>query len=221
MSSHVSVLHLDRAAVRELKITDRYGLHRAVYSLFPNVRAALDPAASVGLSSGILFAEAGSDEHSSKILMLSDRIPAARVFGRYGQVESKPLPASFFNHAQYRFEIDINPTRCNSKSGKREAIRGREAVAEWMLSRAPRWGFDLDPARLVVDKIEVLRFQKGASAVVLGQASVSGTLKVIDRDAFEKSVLLGLGKARAFGCGLLRAKPILSASTQPSSLQGE
>lgn len=34
MTSYISVLRLDRAAIKALKITDLYSLHRVVYGLF-------------------------------------------------------------------------------------------------------------------------------------------------------------------------------------------
>ena len=38
MTQYTSVLRLDRAAVKALKVTDLYSLHRVVYSLFDDVR---------------------------------------------------------------------------------------------------------------------------------------------------------------------------------------
>ena len=40
MSLIASVLKLDRAAVKALRITDPYSLHRVVYGLYPDVRDA-------------------------------------------------------------------------------------------------------------------------------------------------------------------------------------
>ena len=52
MNLTASVLHLDRAAIHALRITDPYSLHRVVYGLYPDVRDTVAKATSQ--SSGIL-----------------------------------------------------------------------------------------------------------------------------------------------------------------------
>src|SRR5690606_6883771 len=68
MSLIASVLHLDRRAVKALRITDPYSLHRVIYSLYPDVRSEAAKAASE--ASGILYADQGGDFYGRKILLL-------------------------------------------------------------------------------------------------------------------------------------------------------
>ena len=89
MSLIASVLKLDRAAVKALRITDPYSLHRVVYGLYPDVRDAGGKAGHT--PSGILHADQGGDFHSRNILLLADRIPFlgklpgdVRIEGRHG-----------------------------------------------------------------------------------------------------------------------------------------
>lgn len=42
MSLIASVLYLDREAIKALRVTDPYSLHRVVYSLYPDVRSETD-----------------------------------------------------------------------------------------------------------------------------------------------------------------------------------
>ena len=65
MSLIASVLHLDRAAIKALRVTDLYSLHRVVYSLYPDVRSETDKADSA--SSGILYADLGGDIRGRRI----------------------------------------------------------------------------------------------------------------------------------------------------------
>jgi len=83
-------LRLDRAAVKALRITDLYSLHRVVYDLFEDVRTAAQKQASE--PSGIQWADKGGEQHYRQILLLSDRQPKA---GEHGEVESRPLPEGF------------------------------------------------------------------------------------------------------------------------------
>ena len=209
MSLIASVLHLDRRAVKALRITDPYSLHRVVYSLYPDVRSDTDKSRS--RASGILYADQGGDHRGRKILMLAGRQPAQRVEDQYGEVLCKPLPDGFLDHAHYRFKVIVNPTRRDSASRKLIAVRGREAVADWFVERAASsWGFSIDRAQLQVDRIEVLQFSdKQQRPVTIAQAHIQGVLHVSDPHQFKLSFTQGIGRARAYGCGLLQIVPVI------------
>lgn len=203
-----SVLHLSRHDCQALKLTDPYSLHRVVYSLFADVRSDADKQASE--TSGIQFADLGGDVRGRKVMLLSDRPPAANVDGQYGEVNSRPLPAGFLDHRLYRFRIVINPTRRDNASKKLLPVKGREAIADWFMARAEAsWGFMADPTALQVERVEVLRFkEKNQRDVTLAQAHITGVLRVTAPDTFRQSVASGIGRGRAFGCGLLQIVPI-------------
>lgn len=209
MSLTVGVLHLDRAAIQALKVTDPYSLHRVVYGLYPDVR---DEAAKAGsTASGILWADQGGDIRGRKILLLANREPAKQAQGGHGEVQSHPIAEGFFRHQCYRFKVIINPTKRENQSGKLVPVKGRDAVAAWFVERAPTsWGFSVSPEYLQVDRIEVLRFKdKAQHFVTLAQAHISGELRVLDRAQFQQSFSQGIGRGRAFGCGLLQIVPLL------------
>lgn len=209
MSLVASVLQLDRAAIKALRMTDPYSLHRVVYSLYPDVR---DTSAKAGHEpSGILHADQGGDFHGRRILLLADRAPAEHAEGGFGEVRSKVIPIDFLDRARYRFKVIVNPTRRDSASHKLLPVRGREAVAAWFAERAQEsWGFRVDPKHLQVDRIDVLRFKdKAQRDVTLAQAHVQGQLDVIDHERFHHSFASGIGRGRGFGCGLLQVVPLV------------
>lgn len=210
MTMIASVLHLDRRAVKALKITDAYSLHRVVYSLYEDIRDGAQKQASN--TSGILYADQGGDLRGRKILMLANRAPMSAVNGEHGEVRSKPIPEDFLAHDQYRFKVTINPTRRDSASRKLMAVRGRDAISQWFIERAPNnWGFEVAPEHLQVDKIEVLRFKdKQQRDVTIGQAHLQGLLRIIDKEQFANSFRQGIGRARAYGCGLLQVVPVIN-----------
>jgi len=209
MTMIASVLHLDRRAVKALRITDVYSLHRIIYSLYEDVRDIDEKQSST--ASGILYADQGGDVRGRKILMLANREPMAAVDGQHGEVLSKPIPKDFLDHDQYRFKVIVNPTRRDSASRKLVAVRGREAVSQWFAERASSsWGFEVAPKQLQVDKIEVLQFKdKQKRSVTIGQAHVQGLLRITDKAQFSNSFTQGIGRARAYGCGLLQIVPIV------------
>jgi CRISPR system Cascade subunit CasE len=206
---YVSVMRLDRAAIKALKITDLYSLHRVVYGLFDDVRSTA--AKQTSEPSGIQWVDKGGDHQYRQLLILSDRPPH---HPEHGIVETKALPQGFLSHSYYRFTITLSPTRRDSKSRKLLPIKGREAIASWFIERAAaRWGFVVDPLRLQVEAINVRQFQdKSQRQVTLQQATLSGHLTVKDPESFYASFSKGLGRARSFGCGLLQIVPVIEPS---------
>lgn len=209
MSMIASVLHLDRQAMKALRITDAYSVHRVVYSLYEDIRRSELKATSE--SSGILYADQGGDYKGRKILMLANRKPMAAVDGQHGEVLSKPISDNFLEHKQYRFKVIVNPTRRDSSSRKLLPVRGREAVGQWFAERAnTSWGFTADNEHLQVGKIEVQQFKdKQQRQVTIAQTHIQGILSITDQIQFKHSFTQGIGRARAYGCGLLQIVPII------------
>ncbi|EKF9302750.1 type I-E CRISPR-associated protein Cas6/Cse3/CasE [Vibrio cholerae] len=204
-----SALHLDRRAVKALKITDAYSLHRVVYSLFPDVRTSEEKGGHA--QSGIVYADQGGDFHGRKVLVVSDRMPNARVDGVHGEVVSKTISEAFLHHQTYRFKVQVNPVRKDKQSGKRIAVKGRQDIAQWFIERAAKsWGFEVHPQHLQIDSIEVQQFNdKHGRKITLGKAHIQGQLRVTNAPQFHHSFKHGIGKGRAFGCGLLQIVPII------------
>lgn len=211
MSLVASVLHLSRADIRALKITDAYSLHRVVYSLYSDVRSEAEKNASQ--SSGILFADQGGDFQHRSILLLANRPPAEQLEGGHGKVQSRLIPDGFLSHRRYRFKVIINPTRRERRSRKLHPVKGRDAIAEWFLQRGPQsWGFEASAEHLQIDKVQVLQFKgKAQRLVTLAQAHVQGQLMVTDPVQFAQSFARGIGRGRAFGCGLLQIAPLIDS----------
>ena len=197
--AYLSRYTLALADVRALRLTDTYSLHRAVYSLFEDVRGG-----NAQEHSGILFADKGGDSRGRRLLILSSRAPLAPACGT---LESRVVPPEYFTAPFYRFEVTVNPVYRENSSGKLMPLRGREAVADWFCAKAPGWGFQVCPDSLLVARLEVDRFAKGGREITLAKATLTGFLNVTDNALFAANSLHGLGRARAFGCGLLQIVP--------------
>lgn len=201
---------LNRVDLRELKVTDPYSIHRIVYDLFEDVRSDDQKAASN--PSGILYADKGGDFQSRNILVLANRPPKEPD---WGQLHAKPVANEFLQHPFYRFEVIINPTKKDSATKKRVPIKGRQAIGDWFREKAPKtWGFQVDRPSLQVEAIEVKQFQKTDKVhdqktdVIYACATVKGFLEVLNREQFIQSFKQGIGRGRAFGCGLLQLQPV-------------
>jgi len=209
MNMVASLLSLDRTAMKALRVTDPYSLHRVVYSLYEDVRD--DAAKAAGENSGILFADQGGDFSGRKILLLSNRAPAERIEGAYGSVQSKAIYPGFLEHSTYRFKVIVNPTRRDNASRKLVPVKGRDAIGQWFCQRAEQsWGFQVSAKHLQIERVNVLQFtDKNQHPVTLAQAHVQGQLRVTDPERFRQGFRQGIGRGRAFGCGLLQIVPLI------------
>ena len=192
---------LSPADRRALRWTDTYSLHRIVYDLFEDVRGKDKQA-----SSGILFADKGIRQGISQIVILSDRLPRPP---QRGTLETRPLPQSYLQAQAYHFEVVVNPVRRENRSGKLIPVRGREAIATWFCERASAWGIAVHEPSLQVTDTQVDRFNKDGATATIAKATLVGQLTVMERDSFVQAVCQGIGRARAFGCGLLQIVPCL------------
>lgn len=199
-----SVLRLSRQDCKALEIKDAYGIHKAVYSLFPKMNEQ---------SRDFLYADQGGDFHQRQVLILSRRAPEIPEFG---QVESKRIAKDFLQHDLYGFTLRINPTKRDKTSGKTIAIRGnaekgvtdRQALHDWFVQKAPTWGFEVDPACLQIQDLGIQEIDKGSVKLTHGYAVFLGQLKVLDREKFIHSFENGIGRAKSFGFGLFQIVPL-------------
>ena len=198
------VLKLSRKDVLALRVKDAYSLHRIIYGLFDATLGEAEKKLDAG--SGFLFADKGGTSACRQILFLSDRAPRIPEFG---ELCIKKIPDSFLLHDDYTFEVVVNPVYKASKTEKRLPVKGREAISEWFVKRAESsWGFSVAAEGLEVKQVRVQQFEKKGCRVTLQQALIKGRLHVTDREKFRSSFERGIGKGRAFGCGLLQIVPI-------------
>lgn len=203
-----SMLHLDRYAMKVHRVVDLYSIHRIVYDLYEDIRTQEDKRA--GNSSGILFADQGGNRFSRKILLLANRQPKDHIQGQPVQIQSKIVSENFLNYNNYRFRVIMNPTQRNIITKSLRPIRKRQAIAEWFIQRATtQWGFSVPKEPLLVRSIDVKQFaKKDHCTQTIAQAHLEGYLKVTDRGKFKASFTRGIGRAQAYGCGLLQLQPV-------------
>lgn len=130
------------------------------------------------------------------------RPPQSADYGRFQD--------SLVKGQHWRFGLVANPV--SSKAGER-GTRGRlvahvtaEQQLAWLSQRGPAAGFRLLDDAAVVGR-ERLAFsrnkERGTSRVTVSTARFAGTLEVTDPDALRTTLNQGIGRARAYGCGLL------------------
>jgi CRISPR system Cascade subunit CasE len=118
-----------------------------------------------------------------------------------------PFLAQLRQGQEWRFRLRANPTRNKKQSG---APKGRGVVypyvriddqKQWLETRAPKHGFALKNFELVNQDIS--KFRRLEETVTLHVATFEGTLRIEEPDLLREALISGIGRAKAYGCGLL------------------
>lgn len=123
-----------------------------------------------------------------------------------------PLLERLREGQSWRFRLRANPVHSSFHQKDPQTGRGKvfahvtpEQQKQWVLSRATACGFSLDGDGFDIVHSEWLRFYKkdNRHAVTLQAVTFEGVLTISDREQFTQSLLNGIGRAKAYGCGLL------------------
>lgn len=110
-----------------------------------------------------------------------------------------------------RFRLRANPVRSVSQGsgngrGKVCAHVTQAQQKQWLMERAEKHGFSLSEDAFDVTDTRWENFPKHAGekrTVTLRTAAFEGVLTVTDAELFKKTLTGGIGRAKAYGCGLL------------------
>lgn len=119
----------------------------------------------------------------------------------------------------WRFRLRANPVQSSFKEKNQKSGRGKvfahvtqEQQKQWLIGRAQDCGFSLDINAFDVVHTEWKRFRKdkgSSQEVTLRTADFEGILTITDTDSFKQTLLSGIGRAKAYGCGLLTVARII------------
>jgi CRISPR system Cascade subunit CasE len=113
---------------------------------------------------------------------------------------------------QWQFRLRANPVHSvrqtadsqgTAKRGKVYAHVTAQQQEQWLLERAEKYGFRVQEGSFQVVQQEVRKFLRHRQPVTLGIATFEGILEVTDVDLFREALANGIGRAKAYGCGLL------------------
>lgn len=154
------------------------------------------------------------------LLIISDRKPmlehAVKQFGfgdrEYGW-ETKdydPFLSKVKTDTVWQFRLVANPTRSIAKeNGKRGYVHAHKTPyyqKKWLIDRCEKNGFLIKEEEFDVFESKQQRFYKGAkrkNPVTLLEVTYAGVLKVTDAEKFQKVLLEGIGRGKAYGMGML------------------
>lgn len=111
----------------------------------------------------------------------------------------------------WRFRLTANPVKSISPGSNTIGKRGKvvahvttEQQKNWLLDKSKDLGFELKSDDFEVVSTSWKKFKKsGQHLITLKQASFEGTLVITDPDKFKLTLTHGIGREKAYGCGLL------------------
>ncbi len=113
---------------------------------------------------------------------------------------------------KWRFRLSANPVHSVNgakENGKRGEVKAHVTVEQqrkWLLDKSAALGFSVEKEEMDVVHRETVRFRRTPQAkswVVLSRATFEGVLTIADAAVLTEAMKNGIGRAKAYGCGLL------------------
>jgi CRISPR system Cascade subunit CasE len=215
----------ERAAAHE-RAVGPYGDHQWLWRFLP---------ADAGTPRDFLFRRLDA-EATSRFYVVSSRRP--KQLSDSWRVESREYEPKLLLGERLRFDLRANPVVTHARDGKtkrhdvvmqaKKALldeRGletweqwkggdkpqlyelvRESCLRWLVARGQRLGFATDEEGLSVDGYAQHRGKQ--DQIRFSTVDFSGEITVTDPGALAETLVLGIGHAKAFGCGLLLVRRV-------------
>jgi CRISPR system Cascade subunit CasE len=158
---------------------------------------------------------------SCYLLVVSDVQPSfAHLTAQFGYPEEEPawetkdyepLLSMLADGQEWRFRLRANPV--HSVRGEDPLGRGKiyahitpERQKKWLSDRADSLGFSVVDERFDIVHREWKKFRKykdGGRRIAINFVTFEGLLRITDVDLFREALVGGIGRAKAYGCGML------------------
>ena len=135
------------------------------------------------------------------ILLASEDEPDKEALDKYGKVIIKDY-SKFINNVNtqrpYRFRLVANPLQSNIKD-RRIPCHGNQERLEWLIKQGARYGFKVIQAKITGYKENHIRKYH----FTVKSVTFEGILQVTDIEKFKQALAQGIGREKAYGCGLM------------------
>lgn len=120
-------------------------------------------------------------------------------------VDFGPFLSQLSDRQSWSFRLTANPTHRGEVNGRQRVLAHvtEPQQRQWLVDRAEHLGVDFAVESLMVTERRVDSFRRGNATVTLGIATFTGALVVRDADRLRSALVAGVGRAKAYGCGLL------------------
>lgn len=200
---------------------DSYATHQLLWKLFPD-----DPDAKRDFLYRVEHKEGWPVYY---VLSKREPVDKSNLFS----VTKKVFNPVITKGLKLSFDIRVNPVIARKVEGKKNSIHHdvlmdakkkasrekyspneteklkMEYITKWLVDRSEKSGFSIKPEELRIDAYQQHRaLKKSAKPLQYSTVDYSGILTVTDAEKFESTLFNGLGRAKAFGCGLMMIKKV-------------
>lgn len=190
---YLSELSLDAKLAR-----NPYEIHRHLWRLFPDM-----PEDKRSFLYRVFY---GRNGEPLRVLMQSFYEPSASVSAKGCiMLRKKVFNPSFKEKERLQFVLCANPTKQLMKERCRVPLIDEEQLIEWLKKKLEN-AVSLENAEIVEKRN--LYFQKGGKAGKIVTTSFSGQIRVNDPINMLTILEQGIGRAKAFGCGLMLVRRV-------------
>lgn len=110
---------------------------------------------------------------------------------------------------QHRHDLVMDFKKNQPDSAETQAERVQLAARQWLVARQSQYGFELAEETVIGEGYRQWKLGgKGDKKIRFSSIDCSGRLSISDIGKFESALKLGMGPAKAFGCGLLLIRPV-------------
>jgi len=195
-------------------------MHSAVMHSFP-------PASLESAPTGRVLWRLDRDDHRTQLYLTSPVPPDLThlveqtgwpTTSTWQTRDYRPLLGRLATGQRWSFRVAANPSHCirTDESQRQTKPTAHITLAHqknWLLHRAASRGFRVaeDPQGrpcLAVRDRALLRFERHGTTVSISTAVFDGELEITDADLVRHLLTHGLGRAKAYGCGLLTLAPL-------------
>lgn len=215
--SRLTINLRDRAVRRDL--ADCAALHRTIMSAFPPVEA--EPArAAYRVLFRVELSLSGVGPH---LLVQSAAAPQwqrlREGYVRVGGVSVRQVADAYVCAARarrrLRFRLQANVTRKIGADGKangqRVPLRREADQIAWLVRQGAHHGFEVGAGvvrSVLVRPSDIVRGHRPQGTVTVEAVTFDGEFTVTEPDEFLKTLVYGIGPAKAYGCGLVSIAPV-------------
>lgn len=220
---------LSRKELIELFAGNNYAEHQILWRLFDDDKRHYLFRRESGDNTP--YARVGNNHALPVYYLVSQQAPQAC---RGLQVQSKPYRPVLTQGSELAFSLRANPIVSKKEPGKKNSVKCDvvmdaktqakaqsldklqrnvlidEGVKSWLLKRTEDHGFAIDEQRLLWDGYYQHRFYKqhGGKPISVSSLDYNGILTVTDVDKFQRALFEGIGRAKAFGCGMMMIRRV-------------
>ena len=204
--------------------SDLYAQHRFVMSAFPDLQGAEQSNEGTQDKQGILYRLEADKQSDTMFFLVQSRVESdwSKTRELHPDVlcskESKEDRRTFEKGGHYRFRLRASPTVCrvnrdadgHRQASKRLGLVKEEEQREWLVRVGDRCGFGIAPeAILIIPQGKQEGFKPKPEGkhlhdlVTCFMVDFDGALHITDETLFSAALREGIGRGKAWGCGLL------------------